>query len=129
MTDRLPTASQELEFLRFIARRGPVTSGEVAEEYGSERGLSRSTVVTIMGRLLRKGHLRRRRQQGVYVYSSTLGFDRLMRATVQDFVERSLGGSVLPIAAWLSERVEVSEEELKELREIVGRLKPRGERS
>jgi predicted transcriptional regulator len=78
-----------------------------------------------MERLRRKGHLRRRRRGGVFVYSSTVDFDPLMRATVGQFVERALGGSVLPFAAWLSERVEVSEEELAELRQIVRKLRAR----
>ena len=124
---QLPTASQELQFLRFVASRGPVSSAQVAEELGTPLGLTRSSVLTVMERLRRKGHLRRRRTDGVYHYSSTIPFDRLMRATVGQFVERTLGGSVLPFASWLSERVEVSEEELTELRQMVARLRTKKE--
>jgi predicted transcriptional regulator len=123
----LPTASQELRFLRFVAARGPVSSAGVAEELGAKLGLTRSSVLTVMERLRRKGHLRRRRVEGIYLYSSTLPLDRLERATVGQFVERSLGGSVLPFAAWLSERVEVTDEELAELRAMVNRLRSRSE--
>lgn len=121
---KLPSAPQELQFLHFVARHGPLTVGRVAEELGSELDLSRSTVLTVMERLRQKGHLRRRRKDGVFVYTSSQPLDRLMQAAVGQFVERSLGGSVLPFAAWLSERVEVTEEELAELRQIVARLKP-----
>jgi predicted transcriptional regulator len=123
----LPTASQELQFLRFVAGRGPLSSAQVAQELGARLGLTRSSVLTVMERLRRKGHLRRRRTDGVYLYSSTIPLDRLMRASVGQFVERTLGGSVLPFAAWLSERVEVSEEELRELRDMVARLRTRKE--
>src|SRR5262245_15678194 len=123
----LPTASQELRFLRFVASRGPVSSAQVAEELGARLGLTRSSVLTVMERLRRKGHLRRRRVEGIYLYSSTLPLDRLERATVGQFVERSLGGSVLPFAAWLSERVDVSEEELAELRAMVDKLRSRSD--
>lgn len=123
----LPTASQELRFLRFVAGRGPVSSAGVAEELGAKLGLTRSSVLTVMERLRRKGHLHRRRVDGVYLYSSSLPLDRLERATVGQFVERSLGGSVLPFAAWLSERVEVSEEELAELRAMVAKLRTRSD--
>ena len=126
---KLPTASQELQFLRFVAREGPVSSAQVAETLGAKLGVTRSSVLTVMERLRRKGHLRRRRTDGVYLYSSTVPFDRLMRASVGQFVERSLGGSVLPFAAWLSDRVEVSEEELLELRQMVARLRTRKEAS
>lgn len=124
----LPSASQELLFLRFVARNGPIAAGRVAEALGDELGVSRSTVVTVLERLRLKGHLRRRRKDGVYLYASPVPFDRLMRATVGQFVERSLGGSVMPFAAWLSERVEVTEEELAELRKTVERLRPRKEK-
>ncbi len=124
---KLPTASQELQFLRFVAREGPVSSARVAATLGERLGVTRSSVLTVMERLRRKGHLRRRRTDGVYLYSSTVPFDRLLTATVEQFVERSLGGSVLPFAAWLSERVEVSEEELRELRQMVARLRTRKE--
>jgi len=122
MSERLPSASQELLFLRFVARNGPIAAGRVAEELGAELGVSRSTVLTVLERLRRKGHLRRRRAGGVYLYASTLAFDQIMREAVGRFVERSLGGSVLPFAAWLSERTEVSAEELAELKAIVARL-------
>ena len=129
MKTPLPTASQELQFLRFVARHGPISAGRVAEELGAELGLSRSTVLTVLERLRRKDHLRRRRKDGVYLYTSTLPLDRLMRASVGQFVERSLGGSVAPFAAWLSERAEVSEEELAELRRMVAKLESRKEPS
>jgi predicted transcriptional regulator len=125
--NRPPAAAQELRFLRFVAEHGPITVGQVAEQLGHELGLARSTVLTVMERLRRKGHLKRRRKDGVYVYASTVGLDRLLQDTVGQFVERSLGGSVLPFAAWLSQRVDVSEAELSELRSIVARLKTRKE--
>src|SRR5262245_36761659 len=105
---RLPTAAQELQFLRFVADRGPISSAKVSAELGTRFGLARSSVLTVMERLRRKGHLHRRRVDGVYLYASTLPHDRLMRAAVGQFVERTLGGSVMPFAAWLSEHVEVS---------------------
>src|SRR4029077_12584643 len=119
--------SQELLFLRFVARRGPIAAGRVADALGEDLGVARSTVVTVLERLRAKGHLTRRRKDGVYLYASKVPHDRLMRATVGQFVERSLGGSVLPFAAWLSERAEVSKEELAELREMVSRLRSRKE--
>ena len=125
MKTRVPSAAQELQFLRFVASHGPIAAGRVAEELGAELGLSRSSALTVMERLRRKGHLRRRRVEGVYLYTSTVPHDRLMRATVGQFVERALGGSVMPFVAWLSERAEVSDEELSELRDTVERLRSR----
>jgi predicted transcriptional regulator len=113
---------QELALLRHIADRGGVTVGEAADEFGSPRGLARSTVLTMMERLRRKGQLARRLQDGVYRYRARASSADLLKSAVQRFVERNLGGSVSPFLAYLSEAGNVSNEQLRELEEIVARL-------
>lgn len=124
MTNR-PAGTQELRFLQFIAQHGPLTVGQVAEQLGTELGLARSTVLTMMERLRHKRHLRRRRDAGGYLYSSTVSYDEVMQSAVGQFVDRALSGSISPFVAYLSERGEVSAEELDELRRIVARLEAR----
>jgi predicted transcriptional regulator len=113
---------QELALLRQIADRGAITVGEAADEFGSPRGLARSTVLTMMERLRRKGQLARRLQDGVYRYRARASSADLLKNAVQRFVERNLGGSVSPFLAYLSEAGKVSDEQLRELEEIVARL-------
>lgn len=113
---------QELALLRHIADRTSLTVGEAAEEFGSPRGLARSTVLTMMERLRGKGHLRRRLADGVYRYSARASSADLLKGAVQRFVERNLDGSVSPFLAYLSEASRLSDAELKELEEIVARL-------
>jgi predicted transcriptional regulator len=119
----LPTGAQELAVLRHIAEHGPIAVARVAEVFAAEHGLARSTVLTVMERLRRKGHLSRRRLDGVYVYQSALGEPLLMSRALGQFVDRALRGSVSPIAAYLTERGEVSEEELRALKAAVRALK------
>jgi predicted transcriptional regulator len=113
---------QELALLRHIADRASLTVGEAAEEFGTPRGLARSTVLTMMERLRGKGHLRRRMADGVYRYSARVSSADLLKGAVQRFVERNLDGSVSPFLAYLSEASRLSDAELKELEEIVARL-------
>jgi predicted transcriptional regulator len=113
---------QELALLRHIADRGSLTVGEAAEEFGAARELARSTVLTMMERLRRKGHLARRMVDGVYRYRARTTSAELMKGAVRRFVERNLDGSVAPFLAYLSEAGEVSESELRELEDIVDRL-------
>lgn len=121
--DRGTIGDRELALLRWIAERGGATVGEAAEEYGTPRDLARSTVLTMMERLRRKGHLTRRREEGVYRYSSPRSPRELMRGVVEGFVERTLGGSLSPFTAYLAEAEEVSDDELAELEAIVARLR------
>src|SRR5207249_331104 len=50
---------QELEVLRFVAEHAPISVGEVAERFGEPRGLARTTILTVMERLRKKGFLTR----------------------------------------------------------------------
>ena len=120
---------QELALLRHIADHGSVTVGEAADAFGAPRGLARSTVLTMMERLRLKRHLGRRMAGGVYRYRARASSADLLKSAVQRFVERSLDGSVSPFLAYLSEAGRVSDDELRELEEIVARLHAAGNRT
>jgi predicted transcriptional regulator len=64
---------QELEVWRFIADHAPVTGRAVVEQFGRERGLARTTVLTVIERLRQKGYLTRRHREGVFHYSPRAG--------------------------------------------------------
>jgi len=119
---------QELAVLRYVAEHGPATVGEVAERFGEAQGLARSTILTVMERLRNKGHLTRRKVDGVYQYSSLVPTSELLAGVVGDFVQRSLSGSLSPFVTYLAEAEDVSEEELQQLQDVVARLQSRKQR-
>lgn len=123
------TGDREFEFLRWVAQNGTTTVGEATESYGVERGLSRSTVQTMLERLHGKGHLARRRVRGVFHYSSPVGAAELLRRRVGRFVDKALGGSVAPFVAYLAEQEDLSDEEIKELEELIEKLQIRRSKS
>lgn len=125
MATRGTIGDQELALLQYVAEKGGATVGEAAEEWGGPQGLARSTVLTMMERLRAKGHLVRRQVQGVYRYSSPASASELMRGVVGSFVEKTLGGSISPFAAYLAQTSEVSAEELAELEAVVSKLQSR----
>ena len=123
MTQPEPSiGEQEMALLRHLADRGSATVGETAEAFGTARGLARSTVLTMMERLRRKGHLSRRMVDGVYRYKARTSTADLLKHAVGRFVERHLGGAVSPFLAYLSEAGELSDKERRELEKIVARL-------
>ena len=113
---------QELALLRHIADSGGTSVAEAVEAFGSSRGLARSTVLTMMERLRRKGHLERRHADGLYRYRARVSTADILKNAVQRFVERNLDGSVSPFLAYLSESSELSDKERRELEKIVARL-------
>lgn len=116
---------QELALLRYIADAGGATVGEVADSWAAERGLARSTVLTMMERLRKKGQLVRRVDHGVFRYRAKASSSELLRGAVDRFVEGPLGGSLSPFVAYLSEADDLSDDELRELSELVRRLRSR----
>ena len=114
---------QELALLQHIAESGDASVGEVAAGFGEARGLARSTVLTMMERLRTKAYLQRKQVDGgVFRYSTTARQDDVVRNAVGSFVEKTLQGSVSPFVAWMSQRTEVSDNELAELEALVATL-------
>jgi predicted transcriptional regulator len=111
--------STEIEILRYVGDHHPISVGEVAKYMAQTSGQARTTVLTIMERLRRKGYLGRRRSEGVYRYSPKIPKDALLRGLVQNFVRTTLGGSVSPFVAFLSEKESVSDDELAALKRLV----------
>jgi predicted transcriptional regulator len=114
---------QELEVLRFVADRAPVSAREVAEHFAETQGLARTTVLTVMERLRKKGYLTRKRRQGVFHYSPRVPQADVLQGLVRQFVEKTLAGSVSPIVAYLVKSRQLSEEELRELQRLVDELR------
>jgi predicted transcriptional regulator len=121
MTDS-SIGEQEFALLRHVADAGTASVGEVAESFGAPRGLARSTVLTMMERLRKKRYLVRRLTNGIYQYRARISSAELLQGAVGRFVERHLGGSVSPFLAYLSEETGLSDEELRELEDVVAKL-------
>lgn len=122
---RKTIGDQELALLQYIDEMGTPTVGEVAAGFGEARGLARSTVLTMMERLRGKNYLRRHQADGIYRYQSTSGQDSVVQGAIAQFVDRTLQGSVSPFVAYLSQREQVSDDELAELEALVEQLQSR----
>lgn len=118
---------QELALLRYVAQQQPATAGEISAGFGEPNGLARSTVETVLERLRKKGFLRRHRVEGVFRYESTTAPQDLMGGLVEQFVERTLAGSLVPFVTYFSKQNRLSEDELSELERLVRKLEKRGE--
>jgi predicted transcriptional regulator len=78
--------------------------------------------MTIMERLRRKGYLTRKQIAGVYRYSPKVAKHDLLRGLVENFVDTTLGGSLSPFVAYLSENRPISDDDLNSLKRLVHTL-------
>ena len=116
--DNPPLGEQQLEVLRYITERAPATARDVVEHFTAARGLARTTVLSVIERLLEKGYLTRRRRGGVFHYSPRVSKEELLQRLVREFVDKTLDGSVSPLVAYLVQTRRLSKEELTELQQL-----------
>jgi len=109
----------EIDVLRYIGDHYPTKVADVAEFMAQASGQARTTILTTMERLRKKGHLTRRQIKGVYHYSPKVPTHDVLCGLVKTFVDTTLGGSVSPFVAYLSENGPVSEQELDQLKQLV----------
>jgi predicted transcriptional regulator len=115
----------EMEVLHYVAEHHPVSVRDVADHVAATKGHVRTTVLNIMERLRAKGYLRRKKVGGIFQYSPRVARSELLRNLVRDFVSKTLGGSVSPFVAYLTEEAMLTEAELLELRRLVGETESR----
>jgi len=117
-----------LEVMKVVWERQPCSVQEVAEVFERERGLARTTVLTVMQRLHGKEFLRRQKADGVYRYSTTEERGKVISGLIGQFVERVLDGSPLPFVAYLAKTEGLTREQVDALRAISENLeKEKGE--
>lgn len=122
-----PIGDQELLLLQYVTdRAAPVTVREVTQEWGEQRTppLARTTILTMMERLRKKGLLEREKgaDGSTFQYRPSVEKAVLMQGLVRDFVAKTLGGSVSPFVAYLADAKELSRTEIAELRRLVDTL-------
>lgn len=114
--------STEVEILRYLGDHAPLSVGDVADHFAQTTGQARTTILTIMERLRKKGYLSRKQVGGVYHYSPKVAKHDLLRGLVKSFVDTTLAGSVSPFVAYLSESGPVSDQDLQQLKRLVREL-------
>lgn len=117
--------STEIEVLRYLGEQPPLCVSDVADHFAKTTGQARTTVLTIMERLRKKGYLTRKRIRGVYHYSPKVSKHDLLRGLIKKFVQTTLAGSISPFVAYLSESGPVSEQDLEQLKQLVLNLEGR----
>lgn len=116
---------QELALLRFVSEYGSITAGEAAAKYGEPNGLARSTIETVLSRLHKKGYLARTQRAGVFCYEAILEPKEVMGGLVEQFVEKTLGGSLVPLVTYFVSQNQLSDSEIAELQQLVSKLESR----
>lgn len=119
---------QEMDVLKYIGENSPLSVREAALYFETEKKLARTTVMTVMERLRKKGFLSRAKLQGVFKYSAKFKTGDVLTSKISDFVEKTLGGSVGPLFTYFMSSSSLSEDEITQLKDLASKLEQtRGE--
>ena len=113
---------QELQIMKVVWDRQRVTVRDVYETLLDRRQIAYTTVMTMMGILEQKGFLKKRAGgDRAYMYEPARSRKTVMRAMVDEFVERVFGGAANPLMVHLIEDRRLTEKDLDELRKAIRR--------
>ena len=105
--------------MKVVWERESATVRDVYEELLRHRKIAYTTVMTMMGILERKGHLKKSSNERAYVYRPAQPKGKVVGNMVQDFVKRVFDGSAQPLLVHLVENKEIDEEQLKEIESLL----------
>ena len=111
---------QELQIMKVVWERGRVTVRDVYQTLLERRQVAYTTVMTMMNILEQKGFLKKSAgDDRAYLYEPAKSRKSVMRAMVNEFVERVFGGSANPLMLHLIEDEHVTRKDLDDLRKLV----------
>lgn len=128
MPERPSLSKGEMEVARVLWDLGKGTVREVHAAFPAERAIDFTTVQTYLRRLETKGYVRAALEGRTRVYTPRVRPQTVIRETLDDLVERLFGGETFPLVRHLIEDRGISDADLAELRRLLDKRKPPGER-
>jgi len=109
----------EWAILRIVWKLEPCTAPTVQEELQEERGWAYTTVKTMMDRMVNKGLLKIQKIRSFYLYSSAISQSQARKSEIMRTVKRAFDGTLTPMMQFLIENDELSEQEYKQLEQLI----------
>jgi len=110
---------QELEIMKIVWLHGSATVRDVYEELLRRRKIAYTTVMTMMGILEQKGHLKKSADERAYLYTPAQPQREVVGNMVHDFLKRVFNGSAKPLLIQLVEDKKLTSDELDEIRKLL----------
>ena len=127
MTTRpLPALSPaETEILRLLWQLGKGTVQDVCDELPPSRQIAYATVQTLLRRLEKKGYVTHHTRGKAHVFHPAAEREQVIKRTVGDFVDRLFGGDPVPLMLHLADHSKLSAADVKCLRNLIAKGKPK----
>jgi predicted transcriptional regulator len=112
-------SNAELEILRILWKRGPLTVREVHEQLKRERDLGYTTVLKIMQVMAEKKIVTRDESERSHVYTAAVEEKSIKRRLVSELLDKAFDGSAAQLVMQALSDKRASPEDLKKIRKLL----------
>ncbi|MCI8570346.1 MAG: BlaI/MecI/CopY family transcriptional regulator [Lachnospiraceae bacterium] len=117
MEKKITVSDAELEILEVLWSAGDsLNANEIRTRLGQNKNWERTTVLTLIKRLLKKNVISQEKRE-VYYYAPCIRREEYVREETKSFVDKFFKGSSRNLAAALVNSTALTEEDIKELRD------------
>ena len=109
----------EWSILRIVWEKEPCAAPTVQEALQNEKGWAYTTVKTMMDRMVKKGLLKTKKIRNLYLYSSMVSESQAQKSEIMKTVKRAFDGTLTPMMQFLIENDELTENEYKQLENLI----------
>ncbi|KFN05557.1 MAG: BlaI/MecI/CopY family transcriptional regulator [Paenibacillus macerans] len=117
---QIPRISEaEWEVMKVFWQSSPASANDVIEALSDDKDWKPATVKTLINRLLKKKALGFHKEGKTYLYSPLVTEEECIRAESKSFLKRLYGGALKPMFVQFLKEERLTEEEIKELKQIL----------
>jgi len=117
-----PLGESEMEVLHHVWELGEATVADVQKLILKNRKVAYTTVMTTLKNLYEKGYLKYRKEGATYVYSAAIEPDNVQFSLIKKMVDKVFKGSPMALVQTLVQNEQLSDEERKELKELIDNM-------
>ena len=125
---RLAMSDAEREVLKALWEHGPSTVREVQDVIGGQgQAWTRSTVITLLQRLERKGYVASDKRKFAFVFRAAVTREEVMHQRISELAEELSEGDAVPLVMAFAQRHRFTDEEIEQFRRMIDEMeaKPR----
>ncbi len=117
---RLPMSDAEREVLKVLWDHGPLFVRDVLERLAEQgKDWSRTTVITLLQRLEKKGYVESDKSQFAFVFRAVVSREDVMHEQMANLAGELCDGEALPLVLAFAQRHRFSAEELARFRKMI----------
>lgn len=122
MEPKIVISDAELEILDVLwAAKASLNAGEIRSALNNHKNWERTTVLTLIQRLVKKGALsqekRAQNNREIYYYTPCIAREEYLRAETKNFIEKFFKGRSKNLAAALVDSDALTKKDIEELRD------------